>query len=140
MTKKTTVEMIAEQIIIDRLFPIFEDLANDSKVDINLMKLFIEKTFYKHIAVEKIDYFSGYFTEREYIKNIFTTGFDPEDSKYLRPYDQFTGKHQIIIIAMHNILKNNEPIELLTVTEELAKQKTLEEIGGISFLVDLTTN
>ena len=51
-------------------------------------------------------------------------------------YDQ---RHQNIFSAMITLFSRNHPVDLITVSEELKKRKQLEELGGISYLTQLTT-
>ena len=46
--------------------------------------------------------------------------------------------HQIIYKAMWTLFERSFPVDLLTVNEELKKAGTLEQIGGSSYLVELT--
>jgi replicative DNA helicase len=51
-------------------------------------------------------------------------------------YDQ---RHQNIFTAMTELFAKNHPVDLITVSEELKKRKQLDEVGGISYLTQLTT-
>jgi replicative DNA helicase len=51
-------------------------------------------------------------------------------------YDQ---RHQNIFSVMVTLFSRNHPVDLITVSEELKKRKQLEELGGISYLTQLTT-
>jgi len=51
-------------------------------------------------------------------------------------YDQ---RHQNIFSAMTTLFSRNHPVDLITVSEELKKRKQLEDLGGISYLTQLTT-
>ncbi|MCD6347841.1 MAG: replicative DNA helicase [Bacteroidales bacterium] len=46
--------------------------------------------------------------------------------------------HRIIFEAVLELSKNIQPIDLLTVTEELKKNETLEQVGGPYYLTQLT--
>ena len=46
--------------------------------------------------------------------------------------------HQSIYAAILNLFQNSEPIDILTVTEELRKQGTLDGIGGPFYISQLT--
>ncbi len=50
----------------------------------------------------------------------------------------YTEAHQHIYQAMRNLFDRSQPIDLLTVTEELRKAGTLEMVGGPAYLVTLT--
>ena len=51
-------------------------------------------------------------------------------------YDQ---RHQNIFTVMTALFSKNHPVDLITVSEELKQRKQLEELGGISYLTQLTT-
>ena len=46
--------------------------------------------------------------------------------------------HQVIYEAIRELFKRNEPVDLLTVTNQLRKNKKLEFVGGPSYLAFLT--
>jgi replicative DNA helicase len=54
-----------------------------------------------------------------------------EESSFYRPV------HAIIYGAMKSLDRHHEPIDLVTVTEELKRQNRLEEIGGPVYLTEL---
>lgn len=47
--------------------------------------------------------------------------------------------HRQIFIAMISLYKKNEPIDLITLTEELQRQNALEDIGGAPYLAELAS-
>lgn len=47
--------------------------------------------------------------------------------------------HRKIFTAFLDLYKNNTPVDLVTVTDELRKQNALEEVGGPSYLASLTS-
>jgi replicative DNA helicase len=47
--------------------------------------------------------------------------------------------HRRIYAAMVHLFEKNQAIDLITVTEELSKRKQLEQIGGASYLAQLTS-
>ncbi|MFS8512282.1 MAG: replicative DNA helicase [Planifilum fulgidum] len=55
----------------------------------------------------------------------------------LRPDDFYRQGHQRLFQAMLNVAEQGEPIDLVTVTEELQKTKQLEEVGGVTYLTEL---
>ncbi len=57
----------------------------------------------------------------------------------LTPDFFYDHRHQNIFTAMTTLFSRNQPIDLITVSEELKKAKQLEELGGISYLTQLTT-
>jgi len=60
-------------------------------------------------------------------------------SEMLIPEDFYRAAHQKIFNYMLRLSDKGEPVDLVTVTSELADQKLLEEIGGVSYLSDLAS-
>ncbi len=56
----------------------------------------------------------------------------------LRPDYFYDDNHRKIFLSMQSLFEKNQPVDLVTVSEELRKQKELEEIGGVSYLTQLT--
>ena len=54
--------------------------------------------------------------------------------------DFYNRSHQIIYKAILDLLKNNQPIDLITVSEALESNDLLEEAGGFAYLGDLAKN
>ena len=52
----------------------------------------------------------------------------------LQPEDFYRPSHQIIYRAIFRLRSRNEPVDLVTVTEELKKENRLEDVGDISYL------
>lgn len=50
----------------------------------------------------------------------------------------YIGAHQHIFECVHNLFKNNQPVDLLTVSSELKRTGKLESIGGDYYLIKLT--
>ena len=46
--------------------------------------------------------------------------------------------HGFIFDAITELFKNNEPIDLITVSNELKKTSKLDDIGGRSYLIEFT--
>ena len=57
----------------------------------------------------------------------------------LQAKDFFKEVHQIIFEAMLEISKKNNPIDLITLMEELKKNNMLEQVGGIGYIASLST-
>ena len=55
------------------------------------------------------------------------------------PGDFYKEAHKIIYESMLKLNSNNEPIDLITLIEELRKDGQLDNIGGISYLTSLST-
>ncbi len=49
----------------------------------------------------------------------------------------YSDKNRTIFNAIMNLYKNNDPIDLTTVKAELDKKKSLNEIGGITYLMEV---
>jgi replicative DNA helicase len=58
-------------------------------------------------------------------------------SEILIPEDFYRASHQKIFNAMLKVADKGEPVDLVTVTAELADAKMLEEVGGVSYLSEL---
>ncbi|MBI5408799.1 MAG: replicative DNA helicase [Nitrospirae bacterium] len=54
--------------------------------------------------------------------------------EHLTPNDFYKDAHKRIFVAMLELYEKNEPIDLITLTEQLNKKEQLEEIGGASYL------
>ncbi len=57
----------------------------------------------------------------------------------LSPNDFYKEAHKKIFIAMLDLYEKNEPIDLITLTEQLNRKEHLEEIGGASYLSALVS-
>ncbi len=57
----------------------------------------------------------------------------------INPESFYAGKHRIIFEAMYNLFTKGEPIDLVTLSGELKRQKKLNNIGGSAYLSELTT-
>lgn len=57
----------------------------------------------------------------------------------INPSDFYKEAHKIIYESMLKLNSNNEPIDLITLIEELRKEGYLDNIGGISYLTSLST-
>lgn len=49
-------------------------------------------------------------------------------------------KHQKIYAAIHQLSMDEKPVDVLTVTEELARQGMLEDVGGPGYVAELSAN
>ena len=56
----------------------------------------------------------------------------------LRPESFYDDRHRIIFTAIRRLFEKTQPIDLLTVTEELRKMGQLEEAGGPYYITSLT--
>ena len=60
-------------------------------------------------------------------------------SETIKPDDFYKEAHKIIYECMITLSNKNEPIDLITLTEELRKQGHLDDVGGISYITSLST-
>ncbi|MEG2246751.1 MAG: replicative DNA helicase [Peptostreptococcaceae bacterium] len=60
-------------------------------------------------------------------------------SETIRPDDFYKEAHKIIYECMIKLSNKGEPIDLITLTEELRRQGHLDDIGGISYITSLST-
>jgi len=60
-------------------------------------------------------------------------------SEILQPECFYKEHHQIIFKAIQDLSSRLEPIDIFTVTEELRKQGKLDEIGGASYITELSS-
>ena len=58
----------------------------------------------------------------------------------LRADEFYRQAHRAVFEAMEELVKNGEPVDIVTVTELLKKKNLIEQIGGISFLANLTNS
>ena len=58
----------------------------------------------------------------------------------LKTEDFYQDAHRKIYDAILNIYNRNEPADVITIAEELKKTDSLEEVGGITYLADLSSN
>jgi replicative DNA helicase len=56
----------------------------------------------------------------------------------LRPEYFYAENHRRIFSAMMELFQNSKPVDLITVSEELRKRNHLEDIGGATYLTQLT--
>ncbi len=52
----------------------------------------------------------------------------------------YVTKHQKIFEAIINLFNNTEPVDILTVAEELKRLNAFDEIGGLAYISELTNN
>ena len=69
---------------------------------------------------------------------LFTPDAVSRALEFLQSSFFYSEAHRIIFSAMINLFDRNQAIDLITVTEELRRQKQLEAIGGASYLTQLT--
>lgn len=62
-----------------------------------------------------------------------------EISSLLKFEHFYKEQHQIIYKAISHLGEQNRPIDIITVTEQLRKNKQLDEIGDVSYITELTS-
>lgn len=60
--------------------------------------------------------------------------------EYLRPEHFYNPNHGKIFEAVSNLFERREPVDIVTLTNELKKLGSLEEIGGSGYLADLSSS
>ncbi len=60
-------------------------------------------------------------------------------AEIINPGDFYKEAHKIIYESMLSLNSSNEPIDLITLIEELRKEGHLDNVGGISYLTSLST-
>ena len=65
-------------------------------------------------------------------------GVMPEILTILKPSDFYEKRHEVIFDAMVKLYDQHKPIDLLTLTSELRAGKKLKEIGGATYLTELS--
>ncbi|MFD2616550.1 replicative DNA helicase [Terrilactibacillus laevilacticus] len=61
-------------------------------------------------------------------------------SEALLPEDFYRTSHQLIFSVMLTLSERGEPVDVITLTNELRNEKRLEEVGGISYLAELANS
>ena len=61
-------------------------------------------------------------------------------SDILRPETFYEPRNQKIFHAIQSLNINENPVDIMTVTEELRKEGTLEEVGGPAYIVELSSH
>ena len=56
----------------------------------------------------------------------------------IEPQDFYRRSHQIIFQAMIQLNDRNESIDLMTLKAEIEKSNSLEDIGGLTYLTELS--
>ncbi|WP_321331406.1 replicative DNA helicase [uncultured Bacteroides sp.] len=60
-------------------------------------------------------------------------------SEILRPESFYEHRHQLIYAAITDLAVRQEPVDILTVTEQLRKRAELEEVGGPFYITQLSS-
>ena len=56
---------------------------------------------------------------------------------FLKPEDFYPEKHQIVYRGILDLSDKNQAVDLVTLTEELHKQKMLEKVDGVNYLTNI---
>ena len=57
----------------------------------------------------------------------------------LHPESFYDPRHQMIYTAIRDLNMDERPVDVLTVTEQLAKSGNLEEVGGPGYVAELSS-
>ncbi|AQP53903.1 replicative DNA helicase [Vagococcus penaei] len=63
-----------------------------------------------------------------------------EAMEYIDAQDFYRRAHQLIFQTMVELNNKNEPIDVITIKDELEQKGLMEDIGGLSYLSELTVN
>ena len=69
---------------------------------------------------------------------LLDTKIQVEVVAFLKEEDFYAESHRTIFSAMLDIIKENQPVDLVTLTDRLEKNGTLDSVGGISYITELT--
>ena len=58
----------------------------------------------------------------------------------LHAHEFYRQAHRAVFEAMEGLVRDDEPVDIVTVTESLKKSGRLDQVGGISFLANLTNS
>ncbi len=64
----------------------------------------------------------------------------PSVMEYLSPHDFYKDAHKRIYSAMLELYNKSEPIDLITLTEQMRRKEELEAIGGASYLSSIVSH
>ena len=69
---------------------------------------------------------------------LLDTKIQLEIASDLKEEDFYAESHKYIFSAMDMLIKSNQPVDLVTLTDALEKQGALEQAGGIAYITGLT--
>lgn len=61
-------------------------------------------------------------------------------SEILRPEDFYRESHRVIFEVVTQLANKGEPVDIITVSEELKRREMLDKIGGVAYLTDLANS
>jgi replicative DNA helicase len=61
-------------------------------------------------------------------------------SGQIKPEDFYRDSHREVFEAVMELFEKGEPVDLVTLTEQLRQRNTLEAVGGVGFLTDISSS
>ena len=61
-------------------------------------------------------------------------------SEIIRPETFYEPRNQKIFAAIRTLNMDDRPVDFMTVTEELKREGTLEDVGGVAYIMELTSH
>lgn len=61
-------------------------------------------------------------------------------SEHIKPEDFYRDSHREVYEAVIELFDKGEPVDLVTLSEQLKQRSTLEAVGGIAFLTDISSS
>lgn len=61
-------------------------------------------------------------------------------SEFVKAEDFYKDSHREIFEAVMELFEKGEPVDLITLSEQLKQRNTLEAVGGVAFLTDLSAS
>jgi replicative DNA helicase len=61
-------------------------------------------------------------------------------SETLRPETFYEPRHQKIYNAIQTLSMNENPVDIMTVVDELKREGTIDDVGGAPYIVDLSSH
>ena len=68
---------------------------------------------------------------------LMDTVLQVEVSSFLKEEDFYAESHKYIFNAMESIIKANQPVDMVTLSDKLEKEGWLEQVGGIQYISEL---
>lgn len=78
--------------------------------------------------------------EKSVIGSVLSDAMKIDKVHWLEPRDFQNPSHSLIWTAIKHLYKTDKKIDIVSITEELHKYKRLNEIGGVTYLHELTKN
>ncbi len=61
-------------------------------------------------------------------------------SEYIKPEDFYKDIHREIYEAVMELFEKGEPVDIVTLSEQLRQRNTLDGVGGVAFLADMSSS